>query len=61
MFLNVKTKIEFKFFNSSFLDLRTSYLQNDKNSERQYDRMTERQPKRKKDEITNRWKEKKSE
>ena len=46
-------KIEFKFFNSSFLDLRTPYLQKDRNPERQ--------TKREKDEITNRWKEKKSE
>ena len=41
MFLNVKTKIEFKFFNSSFLDLRTPYLQNDRNTETQKDSMTE--------------------
>ena len=54
-------KIEFKFFNSSFLDLRTPYLQNDRNQETQKDSMTERQTKREKDEITNRWKEKKSE
>ena len=54
-------KIEFKFFNSSFLDLRTPYLQNDRNTETQKDSMTEWQKDRKTDKITNRWKDKKSE
>ena len=34
-------QIEFKFFNSSFLGLRTPYLQNDRNRETQKDSMTE--------------------
>ena len=42
-------KIEFKFFNSSFLDLRTPYLQNDRNPETQKDSMTEGQKDRKTD------------
>ena len=42
-------KIEFKFFNSSFLDLRTPYLQNDRNTETQKDSLTEWQKDRKTD------------
>ena len=42
-------QIEFKFFNSSFLDLRTPYLQNDRNTQTQKDSMIELQKYKKTD------------
>ena len=42
-------KIEFKFVNFSFLDLRTPYLQNDRNTQTQKDSMIELQKYKKTD------------
>ena len=61
MFLNVKLNLNFSILHFGSEDSLLTERQKHRNPERQYDRMTERQTKREKDEITNRWKEKKSE
>ena len=50
-------EIEFKFFNSSFLDLRTPYLQKDRNQEIQNDRKTDKKRERRNNKQVEREKE----
>ena len=50
-------KIEFEFFNFSFLDLRTPYLQKDRNQEIQNDRKTDKKRERRNNKQVEREKE----